>query len=47
MTGVQTCALPILRAGWGAVLGRAAGAAAKIALGVVIAVIGGFAAAKG
>src|SRR5205823_3107274 len=33
--------------GWGAVLGRAAGAAAKIALGVVIAVIGGFAAAKG
>src|SRR5204863_168691 len=36
-----------VRAGWGAVLGRAAGAAAKIALGVVIAVIGGFAAAKG
>lgn len=32
------------RAGWGAVLGRAAGAAVKIALGVVIAVIGGFAA---
>ena len=28
------------RAGWGAVLGRAAGAAVKIALGVVIAVIG-------
>jgi len=36
-----------VRAGWGAVLGRAAGAAAKIALGVVIAVIGGFAAVKG
>src|SRR5213082_667331 len=33
-----------VRAGWGAVL---AGAAAKIALGVVIAVIGGFAAVKG
>jgi uncharacterized protein YqgC (DUF456 family) len=28
------------RAGWGAVMGRAAGAAVKIALGVVIAVIG-------
>ena len=36
-----------MRAGWGAVLGRAAGAAAKIALGVVIAVIGGFAAVQG
>src|SRR5207245_4852762 len=36
-----------VRAGWGAVLGRAAGAAAKIALGVVIAVIGGFAAVQG
>jgi len=36
-----------VRAGWGAVLARAAGAAAKIALGVVIAVIGGFAAVKG
>jgi len=36
-----------VRAGWGAVLGRAAGAAAKIALGVVIAVIGTFAAVKG
>ena len=36
-----------VRAGWGAVLGRAAGAAAKIALGVVIAVIGGFAVVKG
>jgi uncharacterized protein YqgC (DUF456 family) len=36
-----------VRAGWGAVLGRAAGAAAKIALDVVIAVIGGFAAVKG
>jgi uncharacterized protein YqgC (DUF456 family) len=36
-----------VRAGWGAVLGRAAGAAAKIALGVVIAVIGGFAAVRG
>ncbi|HTI03877.1 MAG TPA: DUF456 domain-containing protein [Gemmatimonadales bacterium] len=32
------------RAGWGAVLGRAAGAAVKIALGVVIAVIAAFAA---
>ena len=31
------------RAGWGAVLGRAAGAAIKIALGLVIAVIGAFA----
>jgi len=36
-----------VRAGWGAVLGRAAGGAAKIALGVVIAVIGGFAAVRG
>jgi len=32
------------RAGWGAVVGRAAAAAAKIALGVVIAVVGFFAA---
>ncbi len=31
------------RAGWGAVLGRAAGAAAKIALGVVLAVVAIFA----
>ena len=31
------------RAGWGAVVGRAAGAAVKIALGVVIAVIGVYA----
>lgn len=37
-TGVAT------RAGWGAVVGRAAAAAAKIALGVVIAVIAVFAA---
>ncbi len=37
-TGVAT------RAGWGAVVGRAAAAAAKTALGVVIAVIGIFAA---
>jgi uncharacterized protein len=36
-TGVAT------RAGWGAVVGRAAAAAVKIALGVVIAVIGMFA----
>lgn len=35
------------RAGWGAVLGRAAGAAAKIALGVVLAVVGIFAALRG
>ena len=32
------------RAGWGSVVGRAAAAAAKIALGVIIAVIAGFAA---
>lgn len=32
------------RAGWGAVVGRAAAAAAKVALGIVIAVIGLFAA---
>lgn len=32
------------RAGWGSVVGRAAAAAAKIALGVIIAVIGAFAA---
>jgi uncharacterized protein len=35
------------RVGWGAVLGRAAGAAAKIALGVGIAVVGLFAALRG
>jgi hypothetical protein len=34
-------------AGWGAVLGRAAAAAAKMALGVVIAVLGLFAAIRG
>jgi uncharacterized protein len=34
-------------AGWGAVLGRAAAAAAKMALGVVIAVCAGFAAVRG
>ena len=32
------------RAGWGAVVGRAAGAAVKIALGLIIAVVGLFAA---
>src|SRR5256885_1347149 len=36
-----------VRAGWGAVVGRATAAAAKIALGVVIAVLGGFAALRG
>ncbi len=36
-----------VRAGWGAVVGRAAAAAAKIALGIVIAVIGVFAALRG
>ena len=36
-----------VRAGWGAVLGRAAAAAVKIALGLVIAVIGVFAALRG
>ncbi len=36
-----------VRAGWGAVLGRAAAAAAKIALGVAIAVVGIFAALRG
>src|SRR2546427_10632075 len=36
-----------VRAGWGAGPGRAAGAAAKIALGGGIAVIGGFAAGEG
>jgi len=35
-----------VRAGWGAVVGRAAAAAAKIALGVVIAVLGVFAALR-
>ena len=44
---VSRTAAVAVRAGWGAVLGRAAGAAAKIALGVVIAVIGGFAAVRG
>ncbi len=36
-----------VRAGWGAVVGRAAAAAAKIALGIVIAIIGVFAALRG
>ncbi|MGH7427367.1 MAG: DUF456 family protein [Gemmatimonadales bacterium] len=36
-----------VRAGWGALLGRAAAAAVKIALGLVIAVIGLFAALRG
>jgi uncharacterized protein YqgC (DUF456 family) len=36
-----------VRAGWGAVVGRAIAAAAKIALGVVIAVLGLFAALRG
>jgi uncharacterized protein YqgC (DUF456 family) len=36
-----------VRAGWGAVVGRATAAAAKIALGVVIAVVGVFAALRG
>src|SRR2546426_4651052 len=36
-----------VRAGWGAVVGRAAAAAAKIALGIVIAVIGVIAALRG
>jgi len=36
-----------VRAGWGAVVGRAAAAAAKIALGIVIAVLGVFAALRG
>ncbi len=31
-------------AGWGAVLGRAAAAAAKVALGLIIAIVGGYAA---
>src|SRR2546421_5661656 len=44
---VSRTAAVAVRAGWGALLGRAAGAAAKIALGVVIAVIGGFAAGRG
>ena len=35
-----------VRAGWGALLGRAAAAAAKIGLGVVIAVVVGFAALR-
>ena len=36
-----------VRAGWGAVVGRAAAAAAKIALGIVIALFGVFAALRG
>jgi len=36
-----------VRAGWGAVVGRATAAAAKIALGIVIAVLGTFAALRG
>ena len=36
-----------VRAGWGAVLGRATAAAAKIALGIVIAVVAVFAALRG
>jgi len=36
-----------VRAGWGALVGRAAAAAAKIAVGVVIAVIGVFAVLRG
>ncbi len=36
-----------VRAGWGAVVGRAAAAAAKIALGIVIAIMGVFAALRG
>jgi uncharacterized protein len=36
-----------VRAGWGAVVGRAAAAAAKIALGIVIGVLGVFAALRG
>ncbi len=35
-----------VRAGWGAVLGRAAAAAAKMALGIVLAVVGIFAALR-
>jgi uncharacterized protein YqgC (DUF456 family) len=36
-----------VRVGWGALLGRAAGTATKVALGVVIAVIGVVAALRG
>ena len=36
-----------VRAGWGAVLGRAAAAAAKMAIGIVIAVLGAYAAIRG
>jgi uncharacterized protein len=36
-----------VRAGWGAVVGRATAAAAKMALGIVIAVLGVFAALRG
>ena len=35
-----------VRAGWGALLGRALATATKIALGIVIAVLGGFAALR-
>jgi hypothetical protein len=35
------------RAGWGAVVGRAAAAAVKVGLGLVIAVLGLFAALRG
>ena len=40
-------ALTSVRVGWGAVLGRAAGAAVKVGLGLAIAVIGVFAAVRG
>jgi len=43
----RSAASTAVRAGWGAVLGRAAAAAAKIALGIVIAVVGLFAALQG
>ena len=38
---------PSLRAGWGALVARAAGAAAKTAIGIAIAVVAGFAAIRG
>src|SRR5205809_952374 len=43
----RSTASTAVRAGWGAVLGRAAAAAAKIALGIAIAVVGLFAALQG
>src|SRR5881296_2890519 len=43
----RSTAATAVRAGWGAVLGRAAAAAVKIALGIVIAVVGIFAALQG